>query len=103
MTKLQKATKEAMQKWFSKQGHEIVGRIRHIYPRAYIIAKPAPLCIVVMTPYQDAEKHMRNKKYRSATIIHSFEEGLEAGDWCSLAYVSRKGISQSYAIKCVVS
>ena len=100
MTKLQIETKKAIRVWCKKNDIKVKG-IRHIFPRAYILAKPAPACIIIATPWQDAEKLIRSKKYSSFNTIHQFEDGLEVGDWCSVAYVVRSGIQSQIAVKCI--
>jgi hypothetical protein len=63
----------------------------HIYPRAYCIAKPAPLCAVFVTPWMDSEPAVRTPMFSSAHTIHDGVREVKVGDWCSLAYVTTPG------------
>jgi len=83
--------------WCKKNKIEAIS-IRHIFPRAYIVAKPAPSCIVVAMPWQDAEKQVRDSRYSSYNTVHTFEDNLNAGDWCSVAYVARNGMQAQVAV-----
>ena len=102
MTKLEILTKKAIKKWCKDNDIE-VNCVRHIYPRAYIIAKTAPSCIVVATPWQDSENHIRDKKYSSFNTIRTFDDSLNVGDWCGVAYVCRIGIQDNVAIPSVIA
>ena len=101
MTKLQIETKKAIKLWCKKNKLQVKS-IRHIYPRAYLLAKLASACILVSTPYQDAEKHMRDKEYSSYNTINYFESTLQVGDWCGVAYICMDGIQTNVAIPAVM-
>jgi hypothetical protein len=90
-----------MRKWVKDQGMKIEGAIavRHIYPRAYCIAKPAPRCAVFVTPWMDAEELVRNKEYSASVTVNEGSADVEVGDWCALAYVVRNGLQQTVAFK----
>ncbi len=64
-----------------------VRQVRHIYPRAYCVAKSAPGCAVFVTPWTDAEPQIRQKSFSSSHIVRSGVELVHAGDWCSLVYL----------------
>ena len=102
MTKLQIATTKAIKDWSKSQSIKVIS-VRHIYPRAYVIARPALSCIIVACPLVDREPHLKGFTDNSdgTNILHEFDKGLRIGDWCSVAYVSRLGIQSSIAIKCV--
>lgn len=87
--------------WVKREGMKIDGArsVRHIYPRAYCIAKPAPLCAVFVTPWMDAEPQIRNKQYSASTTVHEGVADVEIGDWCALAYVVTDGCSQTVAFR----
>lgn len=88
----------------AKYPRVVIRSVRHIYPRAYVIAKPAPLCLVVVMPWVDAEPHMRDweKSYGSTMLMSdSFDETIQSGDWCSVAYVATDTGGKSIAIKVV--
>jgi len=62
-------------------------RVCHIYPRVYCVAKPAPLCAVVVSPWPDAEIQIRDPRYSSSHTIQHRSAGIaEAGGWYSMAY-----------------
>lgn len=61
--------------------------VSHIFPRAYCVAKPAPLCAVFATPFVDAEPQVRQEKYSAYECVYRGAEKVKVGDWCSLAYV----------------
>ena len=70
--------------------------VRHIKPRAYCIAKPAPWCAVFVTPPCDAEPHVT---YSESTLIHDKSvESVCVGDWCSLAYVQSESNGETRVI-----
>lgn len=82
-----------------KQGMKIRGakQVRHIFPRAYCIAKPAPLCAVFVVPWMDAEPQIRMQEYSSSDIVREGVEGVNVGDWRALAYVASDGCSRMVA------
>ena len=83
-----------------KLAMQVVGcrTARHIYPRAYCIAKPAPGCIVVLTPWMDSEPQIRSKPYSAAVIVREGDVAdIDVGDWCSVAYVITSGSGMPYA------
>lgn len=103
MTKLQKLTKDAVMQFVTKKMKLDVFRIRHIYPRAYVLCRPAACCIVVARPPTDSEPHLREMKRfdDNSEIIRDFDDELQAGDWCSVAYVASKTMGTIVAVKCV--
>jgi hypothetical protein len=84
-----------------KLGMKVKGAktVHHIFPRAYCIAKPAPLCAVFIKPWMDAEKAIKFPEYSCSDIIYAGAENVEVGDWCSLAYVVTNGKMESHAWK----
>lgn len=73
--------------------------VSHIYPRAYCIAKPAPMCAVFVTPWMDAEPQVRKQEYSSShTVVHGSIENVKVGDWCSIAYVLTPGMGTQWVI-----
>jgi len=73
--------------------------VSHIFPRAYCIAKPAPLCAVFVKPWMDAEAQIRMEKYSASDVIHEGAEDVRVGDWCALAYVACDGHQRTVAFK----
>ena len=70
--------------------------VRHIQPRAYCIAKPAPLCAVFVTPPCDAEPQV---PYSKSIVIHDKSVAdVHVDDWCSLAYVQSESNGQTRVI-----
>lgn len=66
-----------------------VNGVRHIYTRAYVLAKLAPQCIVVAYPWQDSEPHLRSPELdRGFTSVNDFDPTLETGHWCALGYIT---------------
>lgn len=97
-TALKKAATDAVRAWCKKNGTPAKS-IRHIHPRAYVIGKPAPLCLVVAMPWQDSEPQCQaSNKRNPLDIIHTFDHSLDAGDWCATAYVVRDGIQETVAV-----
>ncbi len=90
----------AILKSIKQQAMKIKGAtsVSHIYPRAYCIAKPAPLCAVFVTPCMDSEPQIRNEKYSSAHTVGNGVENVKVGDWCAIAYVTTPGCGTLYAL-----
>ena len=90
-----------MRKWVKDQAMSLEGSIAvcHIFPRAYCVAKPAPLCAVFVEPWMDAESQVRNKKYSGSVTIDEGAENVNVGDWCAIAYVVRNGLARNVAFK----
>ena len=87
-TKLRKQAISTVRAWCLSVGIGELAAVRHVHPRAYVVAQPAPMCIVVVEPWQDAEKHMReDQEIYPARMIERFETGLTVGSWCCTAYV----------------
>lgn len=103
MTKLQKLTKDAVMQFATKKMNRDVVGVRHIYPRAYVVCRPAACCIVVACPPSDREPHLRKMALNgdNSEIIRNFDDDLKAGDWCSVAYVTTKTSGTHVAVKCV--
>lgn len=63
--------------------------IRHVFPRAYVLARPAPGALILVRPWVDAEPHLRADSRQCGSVhVTAFDPGLQAGDWCAVAYVS---------------
>ena len=90
-----------MRKWVKDQGMALDGTIavRHIFPRAYCVAKPAPLCAVFATPWMDAEELVKMEKYSASVIVNEGVKDVKVGDWCAIAYVVRSGLQRHVAFK----
>lgn len=106
MTVLQKRVAAAVRKFYAKAyPRKKIASVRHVYPRCYVVAQPAPLCIVVVQPWADAEPHLREweANYGSTTLSgESFDPSLKVGDWCSMAYVAAvDGCGWQVAVKVV--
>jgi hypothetical protein len=65
--------------------------VSHIYPRAYCVAKPAPLCAVFVTPWMDSEPQIRKAEYSSSHTVYNGVANVKVGDWCSIAYIVTPG------------
>jgi hypothetical protein len=71
--------------------------VSHILPRAYCVAKPSLHCGVFVAPPQDREKQVKDCSsilIQSASVAH-----VNVGDWASLAYVVRGGVSSMEVIR----
>lgn len=105
VTKLERLTIKAIKNWCIEQDMKPTEPLCHIYPRAYVLGRPAGSCLLVALPLVDAEPQV--KKMRKAmtsdgsTIIHLFDSILKAGDWCSVAYVCFNGRQERVAVKAV--
>lgn len=100
MTKLERLTKQSVTAYAKKLGRNVVG-VSHIYPRAYVLARPASGCLVVACPPSDAEPQIKNGPWRGdgSKTVRTFDDRLMAGDWCSVAYVmSACGIGEPIAV-----
>ena len=106
MTKLEKATINAIKSWCENNIDDCkVRSIRHVHPRAYVLGRVASCCIAVATPPMDAEPQIRKVKYLTgadgSNTVNLFDGSLKTGSWCSMARVRTDGFSQSVAIKAV--
>ena len=72
-------------------------QVRHIYPRAYCVAKPAPGCSVFVTPWMDAEPAIRTPVFSSSETVRENVTEVRVGDWCALAYVQTAVSGMMYA------
>ena len=72
--------------------------VSHIYPRAYCIAKPAPMCAVFVTPWMDAEPQVRKPEYASSHTVGYGVEKVKVGDWCAIAYVTTPGCGTLWVV-----
>lgn len=98
-TQQRKAAAQAVKAWCEAQGIE-VQQIAHIYPRAYVLGKAAPRCMVLAVPWQDSEPLCKAlDKLRPLQLISLFDEGLAAGMWCAAAYVVSPGAGQMVAVR----
>jgi len=88
-------------KWLHRSAMQIKGAksASHLYPRAYCIAKPAPLCAVFVTPWFDAEPQVRTPEYSAAQTVHEGVADVRVGDWCAIAYVVTDGVQQFHAVR----
>ena len=104
MTNLERLTIKALTDWCKRNKKETPRiRPRHIHPRCYVIARPSGSCLIVACPPMDAEPQIQKiPMYRDGTkIINTFDDNLEAGDWCSVGYVCYGGVQETIAIQAV--
>ncbi len=87
--------------WLRKKAMRIKGAksVCHLYPRAYCLAKPAPLCAVFLTPWMDAEPQVRNPQYSTSHLVYEGVQDVNPGDWCALAYVCTSSSGTLHAFK----
>lgn len=75
-------------------------KARHIFPRAYCLAKPSPQCAVFAVPLCDAEPQARSPQCDSTTILYGESVAdVSAGDWCALAYVITPTFGQKIVLE----
>jgi hypothetical protein len=89
----------AVKAWCEDQGLELIAAPRHVHPRSYVVGHAAPLCLVVAQCWADSEPQTREfDKENPLRTIHTFDDGLRAGDWCVTAYVVHGGIGEPVAV-----
>lgn len=98
-TKQHREARAAVKAWCKKRKIKLVGDVRHVHPRCYVIGRAAPLCLIVAECWADSEPHMRKfDNDNPLSTVHTFDESLKAGDWCVCAYISTAGAGQRVAI-----
>ena len=102
-TAAQRRVELAIRAWHHKHDDQrrSVRGIAHIYPRAYVVAKIAPRCLVVAMPECDAEPQVRGQFWTGCNWVRRFDDSLKAGDWCSVAYLCLDGCQEEIAIPVV--
>ena len=106
-TRLQKLQAAECCKCLSANGFEgfpdgqNAGKVSNLgYPRAYVVGRAAPLCLVVTRPWQDAEPQCQEfDRKHPLSVLHTFDPALDAGMWCATAYVVRAGCSETVAVR----
>jgi hypothetical protein len=99
-SKLKKAAADAVREWCQQQGAPVVGAVRHIHPRAFVLGKAAPRCLIVSRPWQDSEPQRAEfDKAHPLNVLHTFDASLTAGMWCATAYVLRDGVQETVAVR----
>ena len=74
--------------------------LRHVFPRAYVIARPAPKCLVVARPWMDSEAQVKDwNQLHGCDVLHDFDWTLQAGDWCATAYAYTSTGGWTVAVK----
>lgn len=87
-SQLQRRATAAVRAWCDRKGIKPAA-ISHVYPRAYVIGRAAPQCLVVAAPWPDASPHLQEfARANPLNTVHTFDASLDAGAWCTLAYVS---------------
>lgn len=100
--KLNTKVVKAIKKWCRAQKLKLTTEPCHIHPRAYVIGYSAPQRLIVAVPWTDSEPQCRNlDRENPLATIHTFDETLKPGDWCSTAYVCHGGVYQTVAIHVV--
>jgi hypothetical protein len=98
-TKQQREAVAAVKAWCKKNKVKLVGGVRHVYPRSYVVGHAAPLCLIVAECWADSEPQVFefNRKHPLATI-YRFDPSLKAGDWCITAYITTAGTGERVAV-----
>lgn len=88
LTRAQSHTKVAITQWVERTLKRKVTGVRHIHPVAYVVAKMAPMCLLVAVPWETAESQVRShtRLYPYETL-RLFHEDLATGSFCQIAYV----------------
>ena len=98
-SKLKKAAADAVRAWCKKNGGAATV-VRHIHPRAFVIGKAAPRCLIVSRPWQDSEKNLQEfDRAHPLVVLHTFDASLDAGLWCATDYVVRGGVQETVAVR----
>lgn len=99
LTKQQREAWGAVARWLAARGVEFKS-ISHIHPRAYVIGRTAPRCLVVARCWADSEPLCRDMTRENPLMsTNEFDDSLNAGDWCITAYVVEAGGCQrDYAV-----
>lgn len=96
---LKKAAADAVRDWCKKTGKP-AEKVRHVHPRAFVLGKAAPLCLIVTRPWQDSEPQCAEfDKAHPLDVLHTFDPALTAGMWCATAYVVRGGVQETVAVR----
>lgn len=100
-SKLMNAATKAIRDWCRESG-EPAEQIRHVHPRAYVVGRAAPLCLIVAEPWVDSEPQCQkfNRENPLATV-RRFDASLDAGMWCTTGYVVRNGCGDTVAVPVV--
>jgi len=89
--------------WLKKNRKITATSVRHIHAMAYVVGYAAPSCLVVARCWVESEKHLREFDKKSPLEnVHVFDDSLNAGDWCSVAYYTTVTSGQTVAIPIVV-
>lgn len=97
MSKLE--ARRAIREWFEKHERKTVISVRHVHPRAYVVARVAAKCLIVSKPWVDAEPQVAEHEMAFPTdTVHVFDETLDQGDWCMTGYVASAGCGQPVAV-----
>lgn len=95
---LNEKTVKAVKKWCRAQKLKVIGELRHVHPRAYVVGYAGPRCLVVAAPWTDSEPQCREfDKDNPLTTVHTFDDTLKPGDWCATAYVCHGGDGETVA------
>ena len=98
VSKLKRAAAAAVRDWCARTGAPAKS-IRHVHPRAYVIVRAAPGCLIVARPWQDSEPQQKAfERANPIQQIRTFDKSLDAGMWCATAYVVRPGIGEPVAV-----
>ena len=101
-SKLMNTATKAIHNWCRESGKP-AEQIRHVHPRAYVIGRTAPLCLIVAEPWVDSEPQCQEfDRLHPLATVHLFDTSLDAGMWCTTGYVVRNGCGEIVAIPVVL-
>lgn len=96
---LQRKASAAVRCWAQGKG-KTVQAVKHVHPRAYVIGRTAPGCLIVCVPWQDSEPQCRDFDRRNPmSSIYLFDDDLKAGDWCATGYIVTPGACETVAVR----
>ena len=102
MTQLERRCRRAITAWCRAHDIAMTCRAAHVRPRAYVLGRAAPMCLVVAAPWVDSDPLCaRFDKENPLMLVSVFDESLRGGDWCTTAYVSRDSCGGNIAIPVV--
>ena len=103
-SKLQQEAIAAVKAWCKENDIVVIGSLRHVNARAYVVGQAAAHCLVVAECWADKEPQARQmekllgRRENALKQCHHFDRTLQAGDWCMTAYVVTHGWSGPVAV-----
>ena len=100
--KLMDGASAAVLRWCKARELRLTEKPTHIHARAYVVGRAAPSCLIVAVPWVDsAPQCQKFNRENPLGLVYQFDESLQAGDWCTTAYIVHAGGGESVAIPVV--